>query len=274
MEPRPQDLRNNEFKLFSLHLIDGRHELETVVKNHATGASINLSGYSRDDLKLPQYLGLPRSSDGVSGVLDFEVKSVKGKQKIAKIFISPEDSAPFTIKDDYGIIVQESGDSVSPLPSTALEDTLFSLFPENVRYKLTVDNAIEVISQLSPQSSTTFEFENDSADFLSKITLSNTETVDDSIFSLELKKTYIHPSGLLVGTRMNLSESIQRQMSGVDVTKNTVAIDINQNSSPFRSLSFEDMFSDNRIVPVAEPTKRHIDDATDVISRLYGSKAK
>ncbi|RWZ78177.1 MAG: hypothetical protein EOT05_00175 [Candidatus Microsaccharimonas sossegonensis] len=267
----PQEQRRAEFQQLALDLIDGRYELESEVKQKATTWSTLLSGYSRDNLQLPDFLNLPRNANGISGSMNFEVGANGGETRVSKIIIVPDDALPITIRDDHGIILQELGDSISPLPQTAFVETLYSLFPENVRYKLTVDTAVDVISQLSPESYTVYEFEDDSADYLTKIRVSHTETVDDSIFSLEVAKTIIHPSGHLLGTRMNLSESIQRQIKGVDVTRNNLSIDVSRNASPIIELSFETLSGD-KIIPVTLPTRRHIDDVMDAIMRLneYG----
>lgn len=274
MEPREllsQEKRSDEFKQFSLGIIDGRHELERKIKEKATSLSVVLNGYGRDDLRLPSFLNLPSNPNGNSGKIGFEVQTVEGESRLTKITVNLDDGAPLIIHDEEGLVIQESGDMVQILHATALNETLFSLFPENVRSDLTVNNAIDVITQLSPESSVTYEFEDASAHFLTKISISNTETVDDSIFSLEVTKTFIHPSGHLLGTRMNLSESIQRQISGADHTKNVVAIDVRPNSSPVTEPVFDlsfDTLSDNKIIPVFLPTRRHIDDIMDAVRKL------
>ena len=267
MERYQPDDRNAEFNKFAYDIIDGRQELERELKEKATGLSIILAGYNRDNLQLPTYLDLPHKNGGIPGTMNFEASTVDGETRLKRITIAPDDAAPLTVLDDHGIMIQESGDNTSQLPSSALNETLYSLFPENVRYKLTVEKALEVIGQLSPESSTIHEFKDESADFLSEICISNTETVNDSIFSLEIVKTIIHPSGLLLGTRMNLSESIQRQIAGVDVTRNSLYLDVHNNSSPIVEMSFMEMF-EGRIVPVTHPTKRHIDDVMDAMMRL------
>jgi len=266
MERLPENERDVRFSQFTLDLIDGRNSLESEIKKKATEKSFSLSGYTRDNLHLPGFLDIPQSTDGISCVMGFEVQSIDGKTELSKIIIDPADSAPIVIKDDHGIVIQQSGDSTSPLPSSALNETLYSLFPQSVRYKLTVDKAVEVITQLSPESSTVYEFEDESRDFHTKIIISNTETVDDSIFSLEVTKTITHPSGLLLGTRMNLADSIQRQISKVDITQNSLSIDVNKNHSPV--IDFFDTLIDGKVIPVALPTRRHIDDIMSAIERL------
>jgi len=267
MERYQPDDRNAEFNKFAYDIIDGRQELERELKEKATGLSIILAGYNRDDLQLPAHLDLPNQNDGIPGTMDFEASTVRGETRLTRIIITPDDSAPLIIRDDHGIIVQESGDRMSQLPASALNETLYSLFPENVRYKLTVEKALEVIGQLSPESSTIHEFKDESADFLSSIIISNTETANDSIFNLELVKTVIHHSGLLLGTRMNLSESIQRQIAGVDVTRNSLCLDVHNNSSPIIEVSFMELF-EGRVIRVPRPTKRHIEDVMDAMMRL------
>ena len=266
MERPLEDERDVRFNQFTLDLIDGRNSLESEIKAKATAKSFSLSGYTRDNLHLPGFIDIPQSTNGISCVMGFEFQSTNGTTELSKIIIDPADSAPIVIKDDHGIIIQQSGDFTSPLPSSALNETLFSLFPQSVRYKLTVDKAIEVIAQLSPESSTVYEFSDDSVDFLTKIIISNTETVDDSIFSLEVTKTVTHPSGLLLGTRMNLADSIQRQIAKVDITQNSLAIDVHKNSSSV--IDFFDTLADGRVIPVAHPTRRHIDDIMSAIERL------
>lgn len=259
--------RGEEFRQYTLDLIDDREKLEHLMRQRATKKSVSLAGYSREGLQLPTFLDLHPLTGNDLTVLDFEVQSVNGAMELQRIEIKPEDTAPIIIRDDHGIMLQESGDNMSPLPASALNDTLFSLFPESVRYKLTVDKAIEVITQLSPESTVVHEFEMNEADFLANVRIANSETVDDSLFSLEVVKTVIHPSGQLLGTRMNLSESIQRQIKKADITSNAVALDINQNHSPVREFSFDSIFG-NKIVPVFLPTRRHIEDIDDVLGRL------
>ena len=259
--------RGEEFRQYTLDLIDDREKLEHLMEKKATKTSVSLAGYSRDNLRLPSFLDLHPPRDADVTVLDFEVQSVNGVMELQRINVKPEDGAPIVIRDDHGIVLQESGDNISPLHPSAMNDTLYSLFPESVRYKLTVDKAIEVITQLSPESTIVHEFEMDEADFLASIRIANSETVDDSFFSLEIVKTIIHPSGKLLGTRMNLSESIQRQIKKADITTNAVALDINQNHSSIREFSFDDIV-ENKIVPVFLPTRRHIEDIEDVLGRL------
>ncbi len=263
--------RNVEFRQFTLELIDDRQAFERKVKQHATEATISLSGYGRDNLQLPTFVGLPVKPEGIPGIINFEIKKTDGTFAIDSVHIFPEDYAPLVLRDDHGIILRESLVDTTPLPHTALNEVLFSLFPPEIRHELTVDKAVEVIKQLSPESSSLYTFSIDGADFMSHINLSETETIDDSIFSLEVTKTIIHPSGQLIGTRMNLTESIQRQIANADITQNVLMLDVQANSSPISPYTFEDI-SNEKAIPIPIPKKSHIEDIIDVLDRLdkYG----
>jgi hypothetical protein len=170
--------------------------------------------------------------------------------------------------NDHGIILHRNSEVEEILPNNTMDEILFSFFPQSTKEDLSVQNALEVIAQLSPESYLIYEFHDDRSDFLSTVKISNSETVDDSIFSMEISKTVMHPSGKLIGTRLNLTESIKRSMRGKDVTENTVEIDISDNHSPIVHDLSMSTIEGNKVVPVPVPTRRHLEDVLEVLDRL------
>lgn len=263
--------RKVQYADFILDILDNRYKIEEALLEKATDIQMAFNGYHCESYDTPEILDhyLPPLS---AMTLDLSAsRNDNGISTIDRIALYPEDSSPLTLRQHEDFATIEQGDEQAILPLDALESTLRQLLPPTVRQHASVSQILEFINASSPESNYSIGYSEEIDGHQNEILLSKTETVDDSIETIEVTKYAPHASGAQVGTRMHLSESTsrRRQIENPDQTEHQLVIEALHKHDESAALTVETILNTNgRIVVVDTATRRHINDITDVLNIL------
>lgn len=256
---------------FILKILDDRYKIEEALLEKATSIHMAFNGHHCESYETPEVLDhyLPPFSE-----ITVDLSATRDDSDVTtidQITIFPEDSSPLLLRQHDEFTTIQCGEEHAILPQTALESTLRQLLPPIARDKATVSQILEYINAYSPESNYTIEYSEGSNGHQSEISLSKTETLHDSIETIEVTKYAPHASGAQVGTRMHLSESTsrRRQMKHPDQTEHELVIEALHKHDESEELTIETILNTNgRTVVVDTATRRHINDITEVLDIL------
>lgn len=256
---------------FILSILDDRYKIEEALLEKATSIHMAFNGHHCESYETPEILDHYLAPFSEITVDLSATRDDRGSTTINQVAIFPEDSSPILLRQHDEFATVQCGEEHAVLPQTALESTLRQLLPPVVRGRADVSQMLEYINACSPESSYTIGYDENSDGHQSKISLSKTETLHDSIETIEVTKYTPHASGAQVGTRMHLSESTsrRRQMDHPDQTDHELVIEALHKHDESEELTIETILNTNgRTVIVDTATRRHINDITDVLNLL------
>jgi hypothetical protein len=256
---------------FILDILDSRYQIEEKLIAKATDISTSFRGVHCESFAPPVLLDdyIPPLSPVT---FDIWTKSDDaGEMNVEQVELYPEDGAPLTLRRDGDFTILRQHDYSDILPADLLESTLRQLLPAAASDKATSTQMVEFLGTLSPESNYTISYEAEQADATHQIFFSKTETLEDSIDTIEVVKYAPHASGAQIGTRMHLTESInrRRQHQHPDHTDHELIIEALHRPDDSAELTVETVLNTNgRTVVIDTATRRHIQDITEVLSAV------
>lgn len=268
-----KSLRNLNYTEFVMKMLDDRHNIESQVRHKATAFYANYRGY-RDDF----YVGTPLLKDvlgpePVSTTLDFSVQRLDDI-RFTGATVTPEDLSQIFVHPEPGDShdISEYGNLVKRLPLGSTEDIVRSFLPEFIRGEVGSEELVKGLSAFSPEKDEVVEFVAPGSNFIATIRFTTLETFNDSIETLEITNTALHPSGATIGTRLKITESLNGRIVESKQKSQHVSQSMEieaQKDSRKPIVTVEDIFAEaGRIVTVAIPTKKHIASINDAVKVL------
>lgn len=278
MEPRPTSQkveRQNEFNEFIIDLLNDRHEIDrqlAIAATHKTAAfsAVNPETY-QPTASLTGFLNT--ISNGAE--IDVAISAHGHDITIEKIVVNQNDGAPVHLINQGPFIRIDTYGKDSLIGDVSLlDDALLSIIPAEYR-ALGPHRAqlIEYVNSITPIKTLESEFTHDNKDFQSIIRMTQSESIDDSVHTLEIQKLANHPSGIRVGTRMVLVESIQRAISNgtTDKITHSFALDLVRTQTDDGLLTVESIIQTadmNQVIALDTGTREHMGNLLEVLSDL------
>ena len=274
---RKRNERRADATAFMLDLLDGREEIKDLLDAHEdTRHQFTYEGIQVSRLEPTDELAdllptpLPQAAE-----IHAEVSVSRDLLAVDRLMIRPEDGAEITLHRlaDFAEITR--GDQTYMTSQAVLDQGLGMILPKKYRaLQPTTGQLIRYARESAPlfTEQSIYEFEDDQ-ETLYRVTMRAAETAYDSIQELELLKLYRHPSGMRVGTRLQLSESLNRRIHNriPDHIDQHLAIDAVRGQQPLDLLSIESLLQvtdHTKSIEVSIATQRHMDDILEVIALL------
>ena len=256
---------------FILNILDERYKIEEALLDKATTIHMEFNGYHCESYETPEMLDHYIQPFSPLTIDVSAARDTNGTNTVERIALYPEDSSPFVLRQHADFATIQCDEEHTMLPKDTLELTLRQLLPSNLRAHASLSQILEYINRSSPESSYTIKYTEEQDGYQREILLSKTETLADSIETLEVTKYSPHASGARVGTRMHVSESTHRRRKATtpDQTEHELTIEALHNSHASEELTVETILNtDGRSVTVDTATRQHISDITDVLDIL------
>ena len=278
MEPRPslqKVERQNEFHEFIIDLLNDRHEIDrqlAIAATHktATFSSVNPETY-QPTASLTGFLNAISTSAEINLAI-----SARGRDiTIEKMTINQNDGAPvYFLNQGPFVRIDTSGKDSLIGDVSLLDDALLSIIP--VEYRTLGPHRaqlIEYVNSITPIKTLESEFVHDNKDFRSIIRMTQSESIDDSVHTLEIQKLANHPSGIRVGTRMVLVESIQRAISNgtTDKVTHSLALELVRTQTDDGLLTVESIIQTadmNQVIALDTGTREHMGNLLEALNIL------
>ena len=273
---RRRNERKGKASEFMLNLLDSREQIrDTLEQSERTTHTLSYQGIQVSQLEPTSTLAdfIPPYATSTAEVAT-EIIKQNGDTTIEKLVIRPEDSPEITLRNQ-GIFAEITcGDQAYAEDPSVLRDGLEVLIPREYRsLRPTLDQLVYYAREKSPQSveELTWEAEDDDAT-LHRLTVRSAETAHDSIEELEILKLYRHPSGMRVGTRLHMIESLDRRtkQTNPDHIDQRLVIDVVRGESVHDLISMEALLAitdpeQTKSVEVSIATQRHMDDILETL---------
>lgn len=254
-----------------LTILDDRYRIEEALLEKATTIHMSFNGYHCESYDTPEALDHYLQPFSAVTIDLSATRDESGASTIDRVAIYPEDGSALSLQRGKDFATIQHDETYDMLPANTLESALRQLLPYTVREQASVSQMLEFIHASSPESSYTIGYVEEADGQQNEISLSKTETLHDSIETLEVIKYTPHPSGAQIGTRMHLSESTsrRREHTNPDHTEQELVIEALHRHSATEELTVETLLNtDGRTIVVDTATRRHISDITNVLDML------
>lgn len=271
MEREPTE-QSADVITFLNDILDSRHSLDRQLDSaqkteiHATYSNYAIS----DFVPTPELDGLlPFANSTTSAELACSFVRADGEVRIEKITLTEEDSMPLEITpyDEFC----EVGDGAAIREPSLDHAVLLTMIPEKFRgLHPDKQQLLDLLASNAPSTDAQKVFEHKTDESISYIVTTEHETVDDSIYSLEIIHLRQHPSDYLVGTRLQLTESLKKAARGQ--TDQKITVDVIRNgltNQPKEFQSIDEIYrSDVVSKDVARITPTHMADVLEALEYL------
>ena len=271
MEREPTE-QSADVITFLNDILDGRDSLDAQLdaspqtEVHAAYSNYAISPF----VPTPELNGLlPLAEPGSNAELACSFVRIGGKTRIEKITLAGEDSAPLEITpyDEFC----EIGNGAEIRDPSLDHAVLLTMIPEKFRaLHPGKQQLLDFLANNAPSTESQKVFEYTTDESISYIATTEHETVDDSIYSLEILHLRQHPSNYAVGTKLQLTESLKK--AAHSQTDQKITIDVIRNGLPnlpgaFQSID-EIYRSDVISKDVARITPTHMADILEALEYL------
>ena len=275
-----KERRQSEEALFLCDLLDNLSNVAEAIKNHPNALKeLSLSNIAIDALDPPASLPIPEFEHGEPAELSVSAVATSDHVAIESLSILPCDSAPIEMTNDNGLARIDNGVDVTHTDLSMLNDGLLALVPPTIRPVATTAQLLEYAKQRAPESHevTTFSYEDDDGEVATTIQLTEIETNDNSVRSIDISVMRPHPSGKYIGTHLVLTESLLRRINN-EIAHNDVERAINVEAigdTIFDELALYDPFvtpdGTKVTIPVEPATRHHLDDIKTALSYVLAA---
>ena len=198
-------------------LVDKRDTYEAIIKGIATRTAIDAQGvYTPIDTRLSQEILRGAYLENEAARLDIQMTQEQGAQHLTSLKVRSMDGPPLTVHafDTDTYVVTAPYDDICVITRDTLQ-SLLSAHSEQASSQLDItsihDHSVESDIRHS------FELRDDTLDVTLSGEYVELETPTNSVFSFEVTIQHPHPSGKLAGTRLLVTESLDKSGSPLSI---------------------------------------------------------